>query len=69
MMDVFFRKCAIQFNIRQCALKVLMAKLNKTFKAHLPIDPQSDAKNAFTFIVSFKALLTKLPSWNPWYRT
>lgn len=31
--DVFLRKWAIQFNIRQCALKLLMAKLNQMFKA------------------------------------
>lgn len=39
--DVFLRKWAIQFNIRQCALKVLLVQLNRAFKVDLPKDPRT----------------------------
>lgn len=38
--DDFLRKWAIMFNIRQCALKVLLKKLNRTFGAKLPENPR-----------------------------
>lgn len=38
---MFLRLWAVNFNIRQSALKVLIWKLNKTFDAQLPKDPRT----------------------------
>lgn len=46
-LDVFLRKWAIEYNIRQYALKVLMAKLKKIFNASLPHDPRTLMRKLF----------------------